>query len=309
MQTKVLRAAVPAVLIACVAIECWRGGDALPTWIANLSLKTGLGPDRALRIVLALQLAGAVVALAWTRFVRPVSWAAGTAMAFSGLAELSAIVNAPGTGAVAPSTWLAPLAGLAAGAGILWALTRPAQPGGTAPPRVGSWTVLGVLAVLTLSLVVSARLPLSERTRGTTGADGVETVVLNPDEWIGMTAAEAGIARHVPQLTAMTMEGTKWVVFYSPRCGRCHDVMKVYFAGDNRREVIAVEIPTAPGDVLAETDQPSTVECENCERLSLPSGKRWVITPPTIVRFENGKVACATSSDYTRCRHDPASSP
>ena len=108
MQTKVLRAAVPALLIACVAIECWRGGDALPTWIANLSLKTGVGPDRALRIVLALQLAGAIVALAWERFVRPVCWAAGTAMAFSGLAELSAIVNAPGTAAVARSTWLAP---------------------------------------------------------------------------------------------------------------------------------------------------------------------------------------------------------
>lgn len=309
MQTKVLRAAVPAVLIACVAIECWRGGDALPGWMANLALKTGLGADRALRIVLALQVAGAVIALARARFVRPVSWAAGAAMAFSGLAELSAIVNAPGTAAVAPSTWFAPLAGLAVGAGILWALSRPAPAPDAVPARIGSWTVLGVLATLTLSLVVSARLPLSARTRGPTGADGVETVVLNPEEWIGMTAAEAGIARHVPQLTPMTMEGTKWVVFYSPRCGRCHDVMKVYFAGDNRHEVIAVEIPTAPGDVLAETDQPSTVECENCERLALPSGRRWVITPPTIVRFENGKVACATSSDYTRCRHDPASSP
>jgi hypothetical protein len=308
MPPRLLRASVTAALLACVAIEVARGGDSLPTWLANVSLKTGLGPDRALRVLLALQAAAAIIAAAPGALWRPVAWLTGGALAFSGLAELSAIVNAPGTAPVPAGTWIAPAAGLAVGSALLWAMGRP----GTAPGparRIGAWTVLGTLALLTVSLAVSARLPLAERTKSSTGADGIETIVLNPDEWIGRTAAEAGIARHVPQLTALTLEGTKWVVFYSPRCGRCHDVFNVYFKGDNKGEVIAVEVPPATGEKLLESDQPGEVECINCERLSLPAGPRWVLTPPTIVRFEEGKVACVTWSDYTRCRHDPESSP
>ena len=308
MPPRFLRASVAAALLACVAIEVARGGDSLPNWLANASVKTGLGPDRALRVLIALQATAAIMAMASGALWRPVAWLTGGALAFSGLAELSAIVNAPGNAVVPLGTWGAPVAGLAIGSAILWALSRPA-PAPAAARRIGAWTVLGTIALLTAALAASARLPLHERSRSSTGADGVETIVLNPDEWIGRTAAEAGIARHVPQLTALTLEGTKWVVFYSPRCGRCHDVFNVYFKGDNKGEVIAVEVPPATGEKLLESDQPGEVECANCERLSLPAGPRWVLTPPTIVRFEEGKVACVTWSDYTRCRHDPESSP
>ena len=52
-----VRFAVPAVLAACIAIECVRGGDSMPAWLANLAVKTGFDPDKALRMLLALQAA------------------------------------------------------------------------------------------------------------------------------------------------------------------------------------------------------------------------------------------------------------
>ena len=119
MQGFVRRIAVPALLLACVGIEWSRGGDSLPTWVANLSIKTGMGADRALRILIALELCGAVLALLSSRLSRPIAWIAGVGLAFSALAELSAIINAPGKSAVAAGVWMAPLAWLALGAGIL----------------------------------------------------------------------------------------------------------------------------------------------------------------------------------------------
>ena len=307
MHGPTTRVAVPLLLLACCAVALAGGGDALPTWIANLSVKTGLGPDRALRILFALQLAAAVAAAAWPALSRPVAWATGGAFAFSGLAELSAIVNAPGSATVPLSRWAAPLAGLAVGATILAVLSR--RPAPAPRGRVTAWTVLGLAALLAASLALAARMPFDARSAAGTGADGVPTVVLNPDEWVGRTAAAAGIARHLPQLTPLTMEGTKWVVFYSPECGRCHQVFKAYFAGPQGGDVIAVRIPRAPGETHLESDQPSDVECEGCERLALPEGTRWVITSPTIVRFQDGVVDCATGADYSRCRRGSEEAP
>ena len=51
LTTRIL---VPVLLLACVLLEWSRGGDSLPTWVANLAAKTGLGADRALRILIAL---------------------------------------------------------------------------------------------------------------------------------------------------------------------------------------------------------------------------------------------------------------
>jgi hypothetical protein len=98
------------------------------------------------------------------------------------------------------------------------------------------------------------------------------------------------------------MEGTKWIVFYSPTCGRCHEVFRAYFAGPQNGEVIAVRVPHAPGEEVLKSDQPEDVECEGCDRLTLPDGKRWIVTPPTIMKVEGGTITCVTSADYDRCR-------
>jgi hypothetical protein len=162
--------------------------------------------------------------------------------------------------------------------------------------------VLGALAAATAAMAISARLPFAQRTAAGVWSDGVPTVTLNPDEWLGLTASQAGIARHLPLLTPLTMDGTVWVVFYSPDCGRCHQVFEAYFAGPQGGQVVAVRIPHVPGQTYVKTDQPEDIACEGCERLALPEGIRWVITSPTIVRFQGGTVDCVTSADYSRCR-------
>lgn len=301
MHRALSRFAAPALLLALGAWATWRGGDALPSWIANLSTKTGLGPDRMLRILVAAALAGATVAAASAAFAGAIAWATGAALAFSGLAELSAIVNAPGDSPVPAVAWASPLASLAAGATILAILSRP-RSGSDRAPRPAAWGVLGALAAATAALAVAARIPFPQRTAAGTWSDGVPTVTLNPDEWLGMTASQAGIARHLPLLTPATMDGTVWVVFYSPDCGRCHQVFEAYFAGPQNGQVVAVRIPHVPGQTYVKTDQPEDISCDGCERLTLPEGTRWVITSPTIVRFQDGKVDCVTSADYTRCR-------
>jgi hypothetical protein len=63
--------------------------------------------------------------------------------------------------------------------------------------------------------------------------------------------------------------------------------------------VVAVRIPHVPGQTYVKTDQPD-IACEGCERLALAEGIRWVITSPTIVRFQDGTVDCVTSADYFR---------
>jgi hypothetical protein len=66
--------------------------------------------------------------------------------------------------------------------------------------------------------------------------------------------------------------------------------------------VIAVRVPHAPGEEVLKSDQPEDVECEGCDRLTLPDGKRWIVTPPTIMKVEGGTITCVTSADYDRCR-------
>ena len=212
------RIAIPTLLLTCVAIEWSRGGDALPNWLANLSVKTGAGSDKVLRILIALELCGALLAFLSSGWSRRVAWLTGIAFAFSGLAELSAIINAPGDAAVPASMWIAPLVGLAIGAGTLALLMRP-NPTPIPRSRISALKIIGTVAVAAFAFGLAGRLDLAPRTNSRFSSSGAEMVVLNPSEWVGMTMAEAGIARHLPSLTPLTLEGTKWVVFYSPTCG------------------------------------------------------------------------------------------
>jgi hypothetical protein len=168
---------------------------------------------------------------------------------------------------------------------------------------------MGGIVVCAIGFGIAGRLDLAARTNARIGDNGVETVVLNPSEWVGMTLPQTGLSRQIPALTPLTLEGTKWIVLYSPTCARCHEVFRAYFAGPQNGEVIAVAIPHAPGEEVLKSDQPEDVACEGCERLTLPEGKRWIVTPPTIIKVEGGKITCVTSSDYDRCRKGSEAAP
>ena len=304
-RTIVERFAAPAALVACVAAEIAWGGDALPRWTANVATKTGIGTDAMLRGLIAAQLAAAALALVFPRLAAAIAWATFGALAFSGLAELSALVNGPGEHVLPPATWVAPFLGLGTGLAGVVALTRTSP----APPRPwrapGAWQVFLSIFVLGGAMAVAGRLALVPRHEATPSLPGVETVVLNAEEWIGRSIPETGLGRHLPELTAATLEGTKWVVLYQPTCGRCHEVFRAYFGGPQREQVVAVAVPTPPDVEAAASDQPADVACEECVRLTLPPGRRWILTTPTVIRLEGGRITCVSTHDFDRCRPAP----
>ena len=167
------RIAIPTLLLICVAIEWSRGGDALPNWLANLSVKTGAGSDKVLRILIALELCGAMFAFLSSGLSRRVAWLTGIAFAFSGLAELSAIINAPGDAAVPASMWIAPLVGLAIGAGTLALLMRP-NPAPAPRGRISALKVIGAVAIAAFAFGLAGRLDLAPRTNSRFSSSGAE---------------------------------------------------------------------------------------------------------------------------------------
>jgi hypothetical protein len=189
----------------------------------------------------------------------------------------------------------------ALGGGGLWVLSRPhaAVP---AAARFTVWRLAGTLAVLMVAFGVAGRMNVTPRTDVSLGAGGVEAVSLDASQWVGKSFAAAGVAIHAPLLTPATLSGTKWVVFYRPNCGRCHQILDTYFAGPQGGNVVAVKVPYGPGEEQSPSDMPEEVRCEECERIELPSGKRWIITTPTIAKVEDGVITCVTWTDYDRCR-------
>ena len=281
------RVAVPVALLACVAVEYRMGADALPNWLANLSVKSGLGAERAVRLLAAFELLGAGIALVSARRARMVAWLACAAFAFSALAELSAIVAAPGNRALPGRVWIAPVLGLAFGGGGLWLLSSRPAAETPAAARFTPWRAMALVALAAASFGIAGSMTVTPRTDVTLGAGGVEAVALDPSQWTGKTFAQAGVAVHVPMLTATTLSGTQWVVFYRPSCGRCHQVMETYFAGPQDGSVIAVKVPYGPGEEFAPGDFAEDVACAGCDMLDLPSKRRWKITTTTIAKVED----------------------
>ncbi len=301
MRTPLTRVIVP-VALAWIAFEAHRsGGDVLPNWLANLSVKTGLGVDRAVRLVTAFAIVGAVLGLLSARRAPRVAWITCAALAFTALAELSAIIAAPGNRALPGHVWTGPLVCAAIGGGGLWVLSRP-HAAAPAAARFTAWRLAGMLALLMVAFGVAGRMTVTPRTDVSLGAGGVEAVSLDASQWVGRSFAAAGVAAHVPLITPATLSGTKWVVFYRPNCGRCHQILDTYFAGPQNGNVITVKVPYGPGEEQSPADAPEEVRCDGCERIELPGGKRWIITTPTIAKVEDGVITCVTWTDYDRCR-------
>jgi hypothetical protein len=265
-------------------------------------VKSGLGAERAVRLLAAFELLGAGIALVSARRARMVAWLACAAFAFSALAELSAIVAAPGNRALPGRVWIGPVLGLAFGGGGLWLLSSRPAAETPAAARFTPWRAMALVALAAASFGIAGSMTVTPRTDVTLGAGGVEAVALDPSQWTGKTFAQAGVAVHVPMLTATTLSGTQWVVFYRPSCGRCHQVMETYFAGPQDGSVIAVKVPYGPGEEFAPGDFAEDVACAGCEMLELPSKRRWIITTPTIAKVEDGIITCVTWTDYDRCR-------
>ncbi len=306
LRTFVTRLATPALLVTMVVLERMYGGDSIPAWMANAAVKTGAGVPHTVQALIALQLAGTAFALLVSSVATAVAWVLFTLLALTGLAELSAVFSAPGNTALPTAVWLIPLVVLAIGVLGLWAMAATSDAARAAraaspPARFTVWRLLLGVVIVAVSLGIGARTDVAERTTFMVG--GVETVVFDPETWVGKTLPASGLARYLPALTPLTLESTKWIVFYQPSCGRCHEVFDAYFAGDQLMTVIAVKVPHAPDEQVLASDQRGEVTCTNCAFLSLPSGRKWLgITTPTIVKVENGTITCVEHVNYDRCR-------
>jgi hypothetical protein len=155
-----------------------------------------------------------------------------------------------------------------------------------------AWHVLGVVVVLIVAGSVVARTSIKGPPRPSDPLSGVEHVDFGFAERLGEPLTATPIKQYLPELIARTLEGTTIVVFYSPRCGVCHDLFREHFAGDVGFKVIAVDIPPPPNIHVLESDQPEAVECPSCEFMALEPGRMWLITPPTVVVVHEGKILC-----------------
>jgi hypothetical protein len=298
------RVVVPLLLALLVGLAIAFGGNALPQWLANAAMRTGLGLENAVKLGVAGMVSAAACAVLFARLSPAIAWAVMLGMAFVGLAELSALLATPGGRVVPPGSWALPAIATGLGVAGCWALSAtaptPEQHAAQPPSRVTAWRVLVCLAIVGLSLAIAARLTVHPREEHT--ATGALFVDLDVDGWVGKTLPATGFAQRLPAITGYTLEGTKWIVFYQPSCGRCHEVFNVYFEGDQEQTVVAIKVPHAPGASVLESDQPEEVNCEDCIHLELPEGVHWGVTTPTIVKVENGVVTCVSTRDYDRCR-------
>lgn len=314
LRTALTRVALPIILLTLAIIQFRQGGDSLSAWLANAAVKTGIGPVNMVRLLIGLELAGAALSVLYRRLAAPLAWTTFAGMAFSSLAEFSTLFNAPGNGALPASAWSWPVTLLVVGGGGLLLLNltseaakAAAKEGAATPGRITPWRVLLAIFIVMIAGGIATRVVVADRTIRSAG--GVPSIALNTDDWVGHRVPETGLSKYLPSVTPITLEGTKWIVFYQPTCSRCHEIFRTYFPGNNAFDVIAIEVPHAPDETVLPGDQLGDVECQDCTRFKLPGNTRWIVTTPTIVKVENGVITCVEAVNYDRCRQPPPPQP
>lgn len=282
------RVFVPLLLVLLAWLEARGGPGTLPRWLATVGARFDLSEDLLLRVLIALQLGLAGIALLIPRWSRTVSTTALVLLVFAAVAEVSALVGAGGEALA----FVPPLIILAASASLLPTTLRAV--GAASSAGSPAWRVLGSLAIGVASVAIATRIPFGEAASSpaTAPASGVEVVELALEDWTGRSLPETGLTLRLPELAALTLEGRSVLVLHDPRCGQCHDLFATWFAAPVDARVIAVRVPPAPGSPLLESDQPEEVACADCVRLSLPEGPTWLVQTPAVVVVEEGEVRC-----------------
>ena len=313
---------VAAILLGAIAILPLRAGTALPPWIIRVGDLAGIDGDHAARWMSACFATTALLAALWPAAAsRAIAIGGGLAL-LAGLASIGGAAAMAGTSSVAAAVLVASIVVAAVGVGCVAWLAPRAAPPMRSRGASAVWQLLGGIAAMTATLSVAAEMPVrSTRALMTAskfdsgnGGDPSATAAAATDAsdqqrastqmisfeleaWEGRSLAETGLYAYLPELAALVREGTVYVIFFSPRCGQCHELFEAYFAGTLDEPVIAVEIPPPPGVPLAESDQPIDINCPECQRLRLPDTVMWGVTPPAVVRIQDGMVECAVEAN------------
>ncbi|MDZ4754010.1 MAG: hypothetical protein SGJ11_05885 [Phycisphaerae bacterium] len=297
-STLALQRAVTAFTCAAAALALLAAGPFAPVWITRLGAELDVDAERSLRFAAGVLLAAAIGAIVMRRTARVAIGVGCGLLFFSGLATLSGF-----TVHGWPTLVAGAVAALVAGV-ISPSLLR------SAPPRSRvslAWPILGGMAVVTGSLALTARAPVRSATvrplitETTNQFASAPSINFDLPAWEHRPLAETGLFEHLPELAPLTQGPLVYVVFYNSHCGHCHDLFHEFFSGALPQPVIAVELPPVPGATMAESDQPEAIDCPQCQRLSLPLGKLWSVTPPAILRVEYGIVTCAREGKASDC--------
>lgn len=299
-----LRFAVACLLVGMAVLQ-WNGGTSwLPTWLANVGLRFELNGADSLRVLIGLELTAAGLCVVLRSLGAKVAWGCALATAFVSLAELAAL-NAPGAVAAGAgaSAMLVPAIVLAIA--VLFLVTKTSPSDGPRQNALSS-AVLAIV-VFTIMMGVATRLPVENTVKTEAFANqGLTAVDLAFESWKGRTFADAGVAKHLPRLTAETLEGDAIVVFYNPKCGHCHEVFDRWLAKGRNEKIIAVMVPAADGALEAAGDgDVGDINCPTCVRLELPKGPTWLITTPSVAMLKDGVIRCTADKDFTSCLGAP----
>jgi hypothetical protein len=163
------------------------------------------------------------------------------------------------------------------------------------------------IVAFTVAMGIATRLPVENTVKTEAFASqGLKAIDLAFESWKGRTFADAGVARHLPRLTAETLEGDVIVVFYNPKCGQCHEVFDRWLAAGRSEKIIAVMVPAAEGSTEAAGDGDiGDITCPTCVRLELPKGPTWLITTPSVAVLKDGVIRCTADKDFTACLGAP----
>ncbi len=304
MRTLACRLLLPLLLLATAAHWHHHGLDSFPAWIGNLARMLGWDELAAARLMAGTMIATAAVLVllgARRRFGVICCRGIAVAYAFGAIAVIASIMAAP-----ARIPGLAPLALPVVGLGValaVYALLGRVVAAGESPARVGgAWRAMLALLIGAGGVALGARLDFAPRSTNTSGSPQSESILLDYVQWQGRTLPDTGLSRLIPILTPRTLEGRSIIILYNPECSHCREVFEQYLAEPvAETRVIAIEIPPNPGTLALSGDDLGEMPCANCERLKLPEGRQYIIKPPTVLVVVDGRVVCATDSDFKAC--------
>lgn len=306
-----IRILTPLLLII-TAIAWIQGGTAwMPLWTSNVGLRIGLSPISSAQLLIGCLFAVAASLLLFGRKPKIGSFFSRFGLvtyAFCCVATLASVMASTPAGAgLAPL--LFPAIGLVISLG-LYLLIDKSKAVEVAPSRSAFWIGAGIFAIWVVAIGISVRIPLAITASAKQQTVGENSVLLDYVQWQGRTLPDTGLSRLLPILTALTLEGRCIIILYNPECSHCRELFEKYFTvARTDVKVIAIEIPPAPGTTALIGDDLGPVPCEGCQRLKLPEGKLYILKPPTVLVVEEGRVTCATDSDWKTCLGEPTVAP
>jgi hypothetical protein len=298
-------------VLAGTAIAALNSGTTFPKWLIGLGSQCGLSGDDTARWVAAIFGALSLTTALSSRLGRVALFSGGALLSFGGLATLSGALstaNGPDRTQVLFGSTLTGVSALALGLVVLFVLVSRLGPRRSTTRGLSpGWHVTAALAIFTAllmwmpSLPVRATMPLMTIRDFDTPNASAEFIAFELDRWEGQPLDATGLYAYVPELAAHIGRGTVYVVFYNVRCSHCHELFQTHFSSSSEASttvaVIAIEIPTPPGGTVVESDEPADIECPDCVRLALPTGYAWGVTPPAVLRIEDGIVRCASEAN------------